>query len=94
MITAENGQEAVHLFRANRIDLLLMDVAMPVMNGVEAYRIIKGIAPDVRILFTSGFTADILVSEGIDAIDIRLLQKPVPPDTLLKMVRVALDSPR
>ncbi len=93
VVTAENGQEAVLQYSSNSIALLLMDVVMPVMNGVEAYRIIKASNPDVRILFTSGFTSDILVREGIDAKDKRLLQKPVSPDILLKAVRAALDSP-
>lgn len=94
VITANNGQEAVLLFEENRIDMVLMDVVMPVMNGVEAYRIIKSKVADLRILFTSGFTADILAQEGIDARDERLLQKPVSPETLLKMVRVTLESAR
>ena len=92
VVTAENGREAVLLFKENRIDLVLMDVVMPFMNGVEAYRIIKENVPDVRILFTSGFTADILAKEGIDPKDERLLQKPVSPETLLRMVRVTLDA--
>lgn len=93
VITAENGQEAVTQFKSNNIDLVLMDVVMPVMNGVEAYRLIKEIATDVRILFTSGFTSDILAHEGIDAKDKRLLQKPVSANVLLKIVRETLDAP-
>lgn len=92
VVTADNGQEAVLLFKVHRIDMVLMDVVMPVMNGVEAYRIIKDNSPDVRILFTSGFTSDILSRAGIDPRDKRLLQKPVSSDTLLKMVRAALDA--
>jgi two-component system cell cycle sensor histidine kinase/response regulator CckA len=92
VVTAENGQEAVLLFKENRIDLVLMDVFMPVMNGFEAFRLIRESAPDVRILFTSGYTSDILDREGINAREVRLLQKPVSPDTLLKMVRLTLDE--
>ena len=92
VITANNGQEAVQKYGEHHIDLVLMDVMMPVMNGVEAYRIIRESVPDVRVLFTSGYSADILKDEGIEATDVRLLQKPVPPDTLLRSVREALDS--
>ncbi len=94
VITAENGQEAVHHFKENRVDMLLFDVIMPVMNGVEAYRIIKGIAPDVRVLFTSGYTDEVLDKELVETKDVRLLHKPVPPDTLLKVVREVLDAVR
>lgn len=94
VITAENGQEAVQYFKENRVDMLLFDVIMPVMNGVEAYRIIKGIAPGVHVLFTSGYTDEVLDKELVETKDVRLLHKPVPPDTLLKVVREVLDAGR
>jgi len=94
VITAENGEEAVRLFKESRIDMLLLDVIMPGMNGVEAYRIIKEISPDIRVLFTSGYTAEVLDRELIQEKDVRLLHKPIPPDTLLKVVREVLDAGR
>src|SRR6185369_10857269 len=62
VITAVNGQEAVSCFEnsSGKIDLILMDVIMPVMNGMEAYFHIHRIRPDIRIIFTSGYTAEIL----------------------------------
>lgn len=92
VITAENGQDAVRLFKENRVDMLLMDVMMPVMNGVEAYRMIRETRPEIRVLFTSGYTAEVLDREMIEAKDVRLLHKPIPPDTLLKAVREILDA--
>lgn len=92
VITAENGQDAVRLFRENRVDMLLMDVMMPVMNGVEAYRMIRETSPEIRVLFTSGYTAEVLDRELIETKDVRLLHKPIPPDTLLKAVREILDA--
>lgn len=94
VITAVNGQEAVRCFKENRVDMLLMDVMMPVMNGVKAYQIIKQIDPDIRVLFTSGYTGEVLDRELIEAKNVRLLHKPVPPDTLLKAVREVLDAGR
>jgi CheY-like chemotaxis protein len=94
VIIAKNGQEAVRQFRENSVDMLLFDVIMPVMNGVEAYRIIKNIAPHVRILFTSGYTDEVLDRELFETKDVRLLHKPVPPDTLLRAVREVLDACR
>lgn len=92
VVTAENGQDAVRLFKENRVDMLLMDVMMPVMNGVEAYRMIRETSPEIRVLFTSGYTAEVLDREMIEAKDVRLLHKPIPPDTLLKAVREILDA--
>jgi len=94
VITAENGQEAVRQFQENSVDMLLLDVIMPVMNGVEAYWAIKKIAPDVRVLFTSGYTSEVLDRELVEAKEVRLLHKPVTPDALLKAVREVMDVNR
>ncbi|MSN24777.1 MAG: response regulator [Geobacter sp.] len=94
VITAENGQEAVRQFQENCVDMLLLDVIMPVMNGVEAYRAIKKISPEVRVLFTSGYTSEVLDRELVEAKEVRLLHKPVTPDALLKAVREVMDASR
>src|SRR5690625_2228541 len=53
---AENGQEAIQLLEKNHMDdLILMDVRMPVMNGMDATRIIKSKWPDVKILILTTF---------------------------------------
>ena len=53
---AENGQEAIQLLEKNHmVDLILMDVRMPVMNGMDATRIIKSKWPDVKILILTTF---------------------------------------
>jgi CheY-like chemotaxis protein len=95
VITAINGKEAVACFErcGGAIDLVLMDVIMPVMNGMDAYRRLRRLRPDVRVIFSSGYTGEILQQEGIDSNNIRLLQKPVSPDALLAAVRESLDSP-
>jgi CheY-like chemotaxis protein len=57
VITAENGKEAVEVYAANpdRIDLVLLDMMMPIMNGEEAFRRLLDIRPDVTVLAMSGF---------------------------------------
>jgi two-component system cell cycle sensor histidine kinase/response regulator CckA len=58
VITAVNGREAVERFReaADRIDAVLLDIKMPVMDGHEALKELKRIRPDVRVLISSGFS--------------------------------------
>ncbi|WP_340003124.1 response regulator transcription factor [Oceanobacillus sp. FSL K6-0127] len=55
---AENGQQAVRIMEKHLIDFILMDVRMPVMNGIEATRIIKKRWPDVKILILTTFNDD------------------------------------
>ncbi|MDF2154263.1 hybrid sensor histidine kinase/response regulator [Vibrio sp. CAU 1672] len=53
-IQANNGRTALNMFKSNQVDLILMDVQMPVMNGFDASRQIKAIAPDIPIIALSG----------------------------------------
>lgn len=92
IIHAANGLEAVQRFRENpKLDLILMDIIMPVMNGKEAAETIKELNPDTRILFTSGYTADIIRSRSDLDEGAELVMKPVKPLVLLKKVREMLD---
>ena len=73
-----------------RIDLVLIDLVMPGMNGAELALLVKAQRPEVKLLYMSGYTefARTLGSE----VQARLLQKPFGPDTLLHRVRRVLDS--
>lgn len=53
---AENGSEAVEKARQLRPDLILLDLAMPVMNGFDATRILKRVMPEVPIIMFSGYS--------------------------------------
>jgi PAS domain S-box-containing protein len=95
VLEAANGSDAlaVYLENRDRIDLLIFDVIMPKMNGREAYEEIRKVFPDVRALFTSGYTGDILGdAAGIDP-QFDFLAKPITPDELLRKVRELLDRP-
>ncbi|GAW66556.1 response receiver histidine kinase response regulator [Geoanaerobacter pelophilus] len=92
IIHAANGAEAVEKFRENdRIKLVLMDIIMPVMNGKEAADQIRRLRPEVRILFTSGYTAEIIMSRCELEESAELIMKPVKPALLLRKVREMLD---
>ncbi len=92
IIHAVNGAEAVEKFRENdRIKLVLMDIIMPVMNGKEAADQIRRLQPEARILFTSGYTAEIIMSRCDLEEGAELIMKPVKPALLLKKVREMLD---
>ena len=64
---AENGREAVELFRQTLPDVTLMDLQMPLMGGVEAIEIIRAESPAARILVLTTYTADVLALRAMKA---------------------------
>lgn len=76
----------------NPIQLLLTDIVMPDMNGKELYTNIQKIRPEVKVLYMSGYTNDVIAHHGILDKGIRFLQKPFSVDRLTKKIRKALDE--
>ena len=74
-----------------KIDLLVTDLIMPNLNGKELAEKALQIRPDLRILYTSGYTDDQLVTDGAMDSEIDFLQKPYSVVILLKKVREILD---
>jgi len=93
VILAEDGQDAVEKFEAHRdaIKLIIMDVIMPKMSGREAYDEIRKRNADVRVLYTSGYTMDIIQNRDVLDEGVELVMKPVQPLELLRKVRDLLD---
>ena len=90
MLSAANGIDALQLCTTHvgHIDLLVTDVVMPQMRGVEVARRATGIRPGLRVLFMSGYTDN---SIGVDiAESVSFLQKPFTLADLLEAVRSAL----
>ncbi|MRR57215.1 MAG: hybrid sensor histidine kinase/response regulator [Deltaproteobacteria bacterium] len=94
VLEAMDGEEAVAQFFRHRdeIDLVVMDVVMPRKNGREAYGEIIKVRPDVRVLFMSGYTSDIVEEKGIIAEGVNFISKPVNPLDMLKKIRELLDA--
>jgi PAS domain S-box-containing protein len=92
VITAASGQEAIDEFKAHKdeIQLLLFDVIMPNRNGKEAYEEIKKIRPDIKVLFMSGYPADIIHKHEIVEKGFAYIEKPASPTKLLRKIREVL----
>lgn len=84
--TAENGEEAIELYRKYHPALVTMDTDMPVMNGYEATREIKKIDPDARVVMISHVLERKMILEAIRCGATDYLVKPVQPERLLQMV--------
>lgn len=91
VIPASDGEEAIEIFKKNKeIDLLLFDSVMPRKNGREAYEEIKKIDPKVKVLFTSGYTKDIILNKGIEDHEFNFIAKPIKPLELLRKIKETL----
>ena len=73
------------------MSLVLLDVMMPVKNGREAYEEIKKLDPDIKAIFMSGYTDDIISKKGILEEGFEFISKPINPDTLMRKIREVLD---
>jgi two-component system, cell cycle sensor histidine kinase and response regulator CckA len=93
VIEARTPDEAVRLMSTSKgpIDLLLTDVVMPGMNGRDLYKKLDAIQPRLRVLYTSGYTDNVIVHHGILEAGLHFLQKPFTLHSLRQKVRQRLD---
>jgi PAS domain S-box-containing protein len=91
-VIAATPGEAIRLARehAGRIDLLMTDVVMPEMNGRELARNLLSLYPDLKRLFMSGYTADVIAHHGVLDPGVHFLQKPFSMNALAHKLREAL----
>jgi two-component system cell cycle sensor histidine kinase/response regulator CckA len=96
ILEAGNGHEALELCEKHvtELDMLLTDVVMPRMSGVELASRLTAIDPSLRVLYMSGYTEDALGQRGVLSPDTAFLNKPFTPATLLEAVRGVLDKAR
>ncbi|HBH62126.1 MAG TPA: hypothetical protein DDX85_10405 [Nitrospiraceae bacterium] len=96
VIEAVDGQDAVDKFAAHKdeIQLLLLDVVMPKKNGKEAHEEIRRMKPGIKAIFTSGYTADVMLRKKVLEEDVIFVAKPILPDKLLSKIREVIESER
>ena len=95
VLSASNGQDALHVAREHKgspIRLVVTDVIMPLMGGKVMAEWLKTTYPDLKILFTSGYTDDAIAHHGVLEAGVEFLPKPYTPATLARKVRELLDE--
>jgi signal transduction histidine kinase/CheY-like chemotaxis protein len=92
VMPARNGAEAIAVAQKNgeRIDLLLTDVVMPGMSGRELATQLVLHHPEMKVLFTSGYTDDAIVHHGVLDEGVSFIGKPYTPSVLARKVREVL----
>jgi PAS domain S-box-containing protein len=75
-----------------KIDLLMTDVVMPEMNGRDLAEKVTKIFPDIKLLFMSGYAADVITHQGVLEEGVAFMQKPFATNELAKKIREVLDN--
>ena len=97
VVTALDGREAVRAYeeRKEAVDLLLLDVVMPSLGGVDAYRAIRQIGGETPVVFMTGYSSEMVgETENISGVNLELIpiiQKPYTLEALGRIVRETLD---
>jgi signal transduction histidine kinase len=97
VLSASNGQDGLHVARNHKggpIHLVITDVIMPLMGGKVMAEWLKATFPNLKVLFTSGYTDDAIAKHGVLDAGVDFLPKPYTPATLGRKVREMLDAPQ
>ena len=94
VLSASDGQQAMAILETNStpVHLLLTDVIMPEMNGRELFAMVSAKYPQLKVLFMSGHTADIMDTGGSMDETIQFIQKPFSTQGLAAKLRMVLDN--
>ena len=92
VLLAESGREALDKIKTEEIDLVLLDIAMPAMDGLETFQHMKEASVDVPVIFltASGYEDDVRTAISMGAVN--YLKKPFFPNELLKRVAMGLEE--
>jgi CheY-like chemotaxis protein len=94
VLSAATPTEAIDLAKthADEIDLLMTDVVMPEMNGRDLAGLLTAIFPDIKLLFMSGYTANVIAHHGVLDDGVAFIQKPFSMKELAETLREVLDG--
>ncbi len=94
VLEAATPAEAINTanVHAGKIHLLMTDVVMPEMNGGDLAETISAIYPEIKILFMSGYTANVIAHKGVLDDGVAFMQKPFSINELAEKIREVLDA--
>ena len=90
--TAGNGVSAVDKFKERHFDVTLMDIVMPEMNGVEAFRQIREMCPGATVIMMTAYSEEELIQMARDEGAHRIIHKPIRIDQLIELIKEAAAS--
>jgi len=87
---AKDGVEAVKKVKDKFFNLILMDIKMPLMNGVEAFKKIKKVSPGSVVFIITAYAVEVLIKEALDEGVYGILYKPFDIDKMLTLLEKAV----
>lgn len=92
VLLADSGVKALKKLKIEKVDLVLLDIEMPEMNGMETFECMKEFAPEIPVIFltASGLEEDVVSAIKLGAAN--YLKKPFEPEELMKRVAQELDK--
>lgn len=94
VIKAVNGEEAIDIYkqRQSEIALLILDIVMPKLSGIETLRAIHKLNPSIKAMFATGYDRDSAIKESEFAKSVRVIGKPFRVEEISRAVRELLDE--
>jgi DNA-binding NtrC family response regulator len=85
----DNGPEAISIIEKKSFDIIFMDIKMPIMNGVEAYKQIKKIRPGTKVIMMTAYAVEDLVKEALEEGAYAIIYKPLDIEKVIQLVKKA-----
>ena len=83
---AENGERALEVFRESKPDLVLLDISMPGMSGINVLKEIKKIDPASHVVMCSAVGQEMIIREAIEAGALDFIVKPFKPEQIVQVL--------
>ena len=95
VLEAATAEEALAILdrHLQDVSLIVTDVVMPGINGRQLVDRVRALRADIKVLYTSGYTADTVVNTGVEQAQVAFLQKPYTPRALMEKVSLVLGEP-
>jgi YesN/AraC family two-component response regulator len=92
VLQAENGDTAVEMFKDHRPDLVLLDVNMPKMNGLQALEKIREIEPDAVVVMITSLATRKIVEDAADFGACHFIRKDTPKDEITEIIKEIIEE--
>jgi len=92
VVTADDGFIAIERAKEQSFDLIFMDIKMPGINGVQTYREIKKINPNIAVIMMTAYSVEDLVEEAIEEGAYTVVYKPFDMDKVIRTIEKVLDT--